>query len=107
MPETTKIGNIEAIFLIVTIMINHIILNLPKALLNVTGSSGLLNIVFITLLAIGIVYLIYRLLGHFPGLDILDISEFLGGKTLKLIIGILFIALESSKKAVTPKTLGM
>lgn len=91
MPETTKIGNIEAIFLIVTIMINHIILNLPKALLSVTGSSGLLNIVFITLLALGIVYLIYRLLRHFPSLDILDISEFLGGKTLKSIIGILFI----------------
>lgn len=91
MSQTTKIGNIEAIFLIVTIMINHIILNLPKSLLNTTGSSSLLNIVFVTLIALCIVYLISKILKYFPSMDILDISEFLGGKILKYIIGILFM----------------
>lgn len=91
MSQTTKIGNIEAIFLIVTIMINHIILNLPKALLDLSGSSTLLNIVFITLIALCIVYFISKLLKHFTCMDILDISEFLGGKFLKNAIGILFM----------------
>lgn len=91
MSQTTKIGSIEAIFLIVTIMINHIILNLPKTLLDICGSSTLLNIVFVTAIALCIVYLISKLLRHFPSMDILDISEFLGGKLLKNIIGILFM----------------
>lgn len=91
MSQTTKIGNIEAIFLIVTIMINHIILNLPKFLLDETRSGAILNIILITLIVLGIVYLISKLLKRFPNMDILDISEFLGGKVLKYIIGILFI----------------
>ncbi len=91
MSQTTKIGNIEAIFLIVTIMINHIILNLPKFLLDKTHSGSLLNIIFITLIVLGIVYFISKLLKRFPNMDILDISEFLGGKILKYTIGILFM----------------
>ncbi len=91
MSQTTKIGTVEAIFLVVTIMINHIILNLPKALLDSCGSATLLNIVFVTAIALCIVYLISRLLKHFPSMDVLDISEFLGGKLLKNIIGILFM----------------
>lgn len=91
MSSTTKLGSIEAIFLVLTIMINHIILNLPKNILDATGSASLLNIIFITILLLGIVYLICRLLKNFPGFDILDISNFLGGKPLKYAIGILFI----------------
>lgn len=91
MSQTSKIGKIEAIFLIITIMINHIILNLSKALLDSTGSSTLLNIVFVTIIALCIVYFISRVFKRFPGMDILDISEFLGGKFLKNLIGTLFI----------------
>lgn len=91
MSQVTKIGNIEAIFLIVTIMINHIILNLPKFLLDEIHSGAILNIIFITLIVLGIVYLVSKLLKRFPNMDILDISEFLGGKALKYITGILFM----------------
>lgn len=91
MPQTTKIGNMEAIFLIVTIMINHIILNLPQNLIDSSGSATIINVVFITLIALCIVYLICKLLNNFPNQDIIDISEFLGGKILKYFIGILFI----------------
>ncbi len=91
MSSTTKIGSIEAIFLVLTVMINHIILNLPKNILVTTGSASLLNIIFITLIALGLVYFLCKLLKRFPGLDIIDISNFLGGKVLKYIIGILFI----------------
>ena len=41
--------------------------------------------------AILLAYLIYRLLKNFPGLDLIDISEFLGGKVFKIIMGIIFI----------------
>lgn len=91
MSQSNKIGNMEAIFLIVTIMINHIILNLPKTLLDSTGSGSILNIIFITIIALLVVYLISKLLKYFPDMDILDISNFLGGKILKYIMGILFL----------------
>ena len=91
MTQTTKIGNLEGIFLIATVMMNHIILNFPKTLLNTTGSGSILNVIFITLIALGLAYFIYRLFKNFPNQDILDASEFLGGKILKYIIGILFI----------------
>lgn len=37
-------------------------------------------------------YIILKLFKIFPGSDIIDVSEFLGGKVLKTIIGFLFIA---------------
>lgn len=86
-----KIGNIEAIALILAVMINHIILNLPKSIIQSTSSGAIVNVIFITLVAFGIVYLICQLLKNFPGLDIFDIAKFLGGKWLKVVIGILFI----------------
>jgi len=91
MSSTTKIGSIEAIFLILIVMVNHIILNLPQNILNKTDSASLLNLTFVFLIVLIIVAIICKLLKRFPNFDILDISEFLGGKTLKSIIGILFI----------------
>lgn len=61
-----KIGNIEAIALIITIMVNHIILNLPKSIIQSTSSGAILNVLFISLVALGIAYLISNLLKSFP-----------------------------------------
>lgn len=63
-----KIGNIEAIALILTIMVNHIILNLPKNLIHTTSSGAILNVIFISLIALVIVYVICQLLKNFPRL---------------------------------------
>lgn len=89
--EERKIGSIEAVALVLTVAINHIILNLPKDIIQSTSSGSILNIIFISIVGLLIVYLITQLLKNFPGLDIFDISKFLGGKFLKIIIGILFI----------------
>ena len=86
----TKIGNFEATTLIITIIINHIILYLPKSLIGTTGSSTLINIVYISIIAILFVLLVNKLFSKFSGYDILDISNFLGGKILKNIISVLF-----------------
>lgn len=87
----TKINNIEAIFFIMTIMINHIIMNMPKSLLNTTGSATILNIIFIFIIILFIVYFISKVMNKFPNQDILDISSFLGGKFLKNTIAVLFV----------------
>ena len=86
-----KIGKFEAICLILIIIINEIILDIPKLIVNTTGSSAILNIVFISLIGIGFSYLFYKLLINFSSMDIIDISEFLGGKFFKIITCFLFL----------------
>ena len=86
-----KLGNFEAICLIVVVFVNHIVLNLPQMILNSTGSASILNTIYILLIVIIFAILILKLLKKFIGLDIIDISEYLGGKPLKILIGILCI----------------
>ncbi len=86
-----RIGNFEAVSFILIILINHIILNLPTSIIASCGSSSLINIVFVFIIAFLITFLVSKLLKNFPNSNILDISNFLGGKIFKFIIGILFL----------------
>ncbi|MDO5556194.1 MAG: GerAB/ArcD/ProY family transporter [Clostridia bacterium] len=86
-----KIGKFEAISIIIIITINQIILNLPNTIIMSTGSSAWINVIYISIIAIAFCLLICKLFKPFPTNDIIDISEYLGGKILKTIIGILFI----------------
>lgn len=86
-----RIGKTEAIMLIVVFMLNHLILDLPKVFFETSSSASWLNAIYVSLLAIAFLFLILKLFKNFKGMDILDISKFLGGDTLKIIIGILFI----------------
>ena len=88
-----KIGYVEAIALITIVMINKIILNTPKDIIAKTGPASCLNVIYISIIAIIIAIVIYKLFKKFPNHDILDISNFLGGKTLKFIIGAAYILL--------------
>lgn len=88
----SKIGTLEAVMLIISVIIIHCILSLPKTLLDLTKSATILNIIYVTIIVLIFIYIVCKLLKHFPGMDLLDISEVLGGKVLKNIIGaILFI----------------
>ncbi len=87
----SKIGTMEAIMLVLTIIITHTISSLPRELLVSTKSSTIINLIFVSILALFFSYLIVRLMKNFGGCDIIDISEYLGGKVLKTIIGTIFI----------------
>lgn len=89
--NTYKINTTEAIMIVLTSIIIHTILSLPRNLLTQTKSATIINLIYVSVIAIAISYFIYRLLKNFPGLDIIDISELLGGKVLKNILGIIFI----------------
>ena len=90
--EKSQIGTVEAVMLILTIVVAHTILSLPQAILSSQKSASLLNIIYISILAIFIAFLIYKLFKKFPGLDIIDISELVGGKVFRNIVGIIFIS---------------
>jgi len=87
----SKIGTIEAIMIVLTIIITHTILSMPREILVSTKSATIINLIFVSIIAIFISYLIYRLFKNFPSLDIIDVSELLGGKIFKTIIGTIFI----------------
>lgn len=87
----SKIGTVEAIMLILTIVVTHTISTLPRELLVSTKSATLINLIYVSIIAVLLAYLVFRLLKNFPGLDIIDISEIAGGKVFRNIIGIIFI----------------
>lgn len=87
-----KLSNFEAIAIFLTITITHSILTLPKSIMAPVDSAALLNIVYVSILALTLNIIIYKLLSKYPGLDIIDISGILGGKLLKRIIGFIFLA---------------
>lgn len=89
----SKIGIFESISLIVIVMLNNIVLNVPKEIINSTSSGAWLNVIFLTIICVGFVLIICKLFKKFPYMDIIDISEFVGGKLLKILIGTSFIAL--------------
>lgn len=90
--DNTKIGNKEAIALLVTITFNHIVLNITKTIIETTGSASLLNILYIGIITIIFTCIICYFLNKFPTFDLIDICNYLGGNVLKWIIGILYTA---------------
>ena len=89
--NNTKISSVEAVFIILITLVVQTVLSLPKTLIERIQSSVLVNIIYIAIMALFLVYMLSRLFKNFPGLDILDISEILGGKILKNVIGFIFI----------------
>lgn len=89
--EIKQIGNFQAIALILIIVINHLILGTPRTLIAETGTGTILNMLYVFLLVLLLIFIINKLFNNFKGKDIVDISEFLGGKVLKVIVGIVFI----------------
>lgn len=64
--NNSKIGTKEAISLILTIVIVHTILSMPKNLLSNINSSILLNLVFVSFIVLGICFIIVKLFKNFP-----------------------------------------
>jgi len=69
----SKIGTTEAIMLVLTIIITHTISSLPREILVSTKSATIINLIFVSILAILFSYLIVKLMKNFGGSDIIDI----------------------------------
>ena len=91
MESLQKIGKFEAIGLMSMVVINQITLNLASYLISNSGSSSWINMLYISIIAIFFCLLIAKFFKPFDSSDILDVSEFLGGKFLKITIGMLYI----------------
>ena len=90
--DNTKIGNKEAIALLTTISFNQLIVGGAKFIIIRCSSASLLNLLYISLIAIVVAGIMCYFLNNFPSYDLIDISSFLGGKYFKWIICIIYIA---------------
>lgn len=95
-----KIGKAEAIALLITVISNNIIINIPTIIVDYTGTGSWLNVIFITFICLIFVLLICKFFKPFVNFDIIDVSEFLGGKILKYIVAFLYIILFISFSAI-------
>ena len=86
-----KIGTIEAVLIILTVIISHSILSLPRDMIIRTKSATIINIIYITIICTLFALLIAKLFKKFGNADLIDISEYLGGKVFKNIVGAIFI----------------
>jgi len=86
-----KMQKLEAICLILIVMVNKLILNVPYYIINLVGTGSIINLIYIGIIGLIFVLLLNYLFQKFPNYDIIDISEFLGGKLLKILMGIVFV----------------
>ena len=88
--SNNKIGFVESVSLTLIVIISHILLNLPNEILGSTASSGPLNVIYISVLAVFVFLIFNKLFSPFKGKDILDVAEFVGGNILKKIVSIIY-----------------
>lgn len=93
MENNYKLEKIEAISLILIIMINKLILNVPYYIVDLVGSGAIINLLYIGIIDFSLLLIIIKLFKNFESSDILDISEFLAGKPFKNLIAIISISL--------------
>ena len=66
--EIKQIGNFQAIALILIIVINHLILGTPRTLIAETGTGTILNMLYVFLLVLLLIFIINKLFNNFKGL---------------------------------------
>lgn len=85
-----KINNKEAISLAVSCSLGITVLVSSQIIASSCLSSSLINTGYISIIAMAITFFICLLYKKFIGISFLDITEFLGGKLLKFIVGTIF-----------------
>lgn len=86
-----KLEKLEAISFIILLNVSKLIANVTFYSVTAVGSGAIMNFIFIGIIDFLFMMLIIKLQEKFQNSDILDISEFLGGKILKFIFGIISI----------------
>lgn len=91
MSNNYKMQKYEAICLILIVMVNKLILNVPYYIIDLVGTGAVINLIYVGVLGLIFVLCLNYLFQKFPNSDIIDISEFLGGKIFKVIMGLIFV----------------
>lgn len=91
MDNRYQLGRIEAIFLLVILSISKLIANFSFYFVNTVGSGVIVNFIYIGIIDFVFMLLLICLQQKFKNSDIIDISEQIGGKLLKILCGLICI----------------
>ena len=85
-----QINNKEGVSLAVSCSLGITVLVSSQIIASACMSSSLINTGYISIIAMAITVIICMLYKRFIGISFLDITEYLGGKVFKFIVGIVF-----------------
>ena len=87
----SKISVPEAVSIILMVLVAHTLVSLPRNLLNTSSSAVIINLIYVGIIIFFITFFIVKMLKHFPGNDVIDVAEYLGGPVFQKIVGMIFI----------------
>ncbi len=90
--SSIKFGKWEATTLLINLICTKIFLNYPRTTAEDAGTAGWILTIYISLICIVFLFFVFKLYSKFEGKDLLDISEYVGGKVGKIICGTIIIA---------------
>ena len=94
-------GRFETASVIINALIVKVLLGLPQLLCKEVGNAAWIVALISGVIFLLLVYIIMRLYRRFPGQNILEITEAMGGKRLKTVVAVLIILPLLFKGAIT------
>lgn len=92
MTENQQIGTWESVSLIVTLIITKMLISAPSLFAKQSASAGWIEIIISGLFELFVLAILLKLISNFKNMDIIDIAGQILGKTGKIIIGSLSVA---------------
>jgi spore germination protein (amino acid permease) len=89
MKNKIQFGSWEATAIMVNLVFAHVMLIFPRDMVKFGGSASWIIPILITLIAFGYFVIILKLYKNIGSLDLIDLSARIGGRTLKIIVGLL------------------
>lgn len=81
-------GRWEAVTLLINLICTKIFLYFARMTVEDAGTAGWILTIYISLISLILYIILIRFLGRFEGKDLIDIAEFVGGKPVKMIAGL-------------------
>lgn len=91
MERKITFGQWETVCMLITMLTTKVILNYPRGLASIGGPAAWLVCVYYFFIVTAVFYIISKLYGRFEGKDLMDIGESIGGKLLKIIVGVILL----------------
>lgn len=88
-----RFGKWEAITVLINLISTKVFLNVSRVTAETAGTASWILAIYVSFLSLILFYIISKLYSKFEGKDLLDISEYVGGKIGKIICGTIIIFL--------------
>ncbi len=91
MKNKITFGSFEATCITITLITTQLFLNFPRSMMEAAWTAGWLLTIYITVIALILFLIIERLYRPFKGKDLIDLGEYIAGKTGRIIVGVIFL----------------